>query len=88
MFVKFSPQKIAEKTGGFPQQFQSDPKQPAWRCRLRALRLEEPLDFSEGDHGLSGGIQVPWHQGIYATNLREGPRMKNHKFSWIFRDPQ
>ena len=32
---------------------------------LRALRLEEPLDFSEGDHGLSGGIQVPWyHEGI------------------------
>ena len=24
----------------------------------RKLRLDDPLDFSEGDHGVSGGIQA------------------------------
>ena len=28
------------------------------RTVLRKLRLDDPLDFSEGDHGVSGGIQV------------------------------
>ena len=35
--------------------------------RGRKLRLDEPLDFSEGDHGVSGGIQVrpsrTWRSG-------------------------
>ena len=36
---------------------------------LRALRLEEPLDFSEGDHGLSGGIQVPWALAVFYREI-------------------
>ncbi|CAL1174186.1 unnamed protein product [Cladocopium goreaui] len=33
------------------------------------LRLDDPLDFSEGDHGVSGGIQVWEAANLHPTNV-------------------
>jgi len=42
---------------------------------VEALRLEEPLDFSEGDHGLSGGIQVWEAAHLHPTNVETIKRL-------------
>ncbi|CAJ1415950.1 unnamed protein product [Effrenium voratum] len=41
----------------------------AWRRFLESLHFEEPLEFNEGDVGISGGIQVLEHASLHPTTV-------------------
>lgn len=43
--------------------------QRRWRAFIEGLRLDEPLDFGEGDQGLPGGIQVLEPANLHPTNV-------------------
>ena len=43
--------------------------QAQWRGFIEHLRLDEPLDFGEGDQGLCGGIQVLEPANLHPTNV-------------------
>lgn len=42
---------------------------------VEKLRLDDPLDFSEGDHGVSGGIQVWEAANLHPTNVETVKRL-------------